>query len=65
MTEILGFIGFIVTLLVIVPASILALIQVFSHPVREITNLWTALADKLMDIYEQVRNDFRNYKDKE
>jgi hypothetical protein len=65
MTELLGFIGFIVTLLVIVPASILALIQVFSHPVREITNLWTTLADKLMDIYEQVRNDFRNYKDKE
>ena len=36
MTEIIGFIGFIVTLLVVIPASVSALIRVFSHPIREI-----------------------------
>ena len=58
MTEIIGFIGFIVTLLVVIPASVSALIRVFSHPIREITNLWLGLIDQILDIIQNVKNDF-------
>jgi hypothetical protein len=56
---ILGIIGFIITLLIIVPASLLALIKVFTHPIREITNLWLTLADTIIDIIETIKSDFK------
>ena len=59
MLDILGFIGIIITLLVVVPASLSALIRIFSHPVREITSLWLVLVDQIIDIIETVRNNFR------
>jgi hypothetical protein len=55
MTEILGFIGVIITLLVIIPASLSALIRVLYHPVGEIITLWTELIDILLDIYYTIR----------
>ena len=62
MTEIIGFIGFIVTLLVVIPASVSALIRVFSHPIREITDLWLGLIDQLVDIVDTIKKDFINRK---
>jgi hypothetical protein len=59
---ILGIIGLIITLLIIVPASLLALIKVFTHPVREITLLWINLAETLFDIYEKIKADIRSLK---
>jgi hypothetical protein len=59
MINILGFIGIIITLLVVVPASLSALIRILAHPVREITNLWITLADQIIDIIETVKNDFK------
>jgi hypothetical protein len=56
---ILGIIGVIITLLIIVPASLLALIKVFTHPIREITNLWLALADAIIDIIETIKKEFK------
>jgi len=56
---ILGFIGFIITLLIIVPASLLALIKVFTHPIREITNLWLALVDAIIDIIETIKREIK------
>jgi hypothetical protein len=56
---ILGFIGFIITLLIIVPASLLALIKVFTHPIKEITNLWITLADAIIDIIETIKKEFK------
>jgi hypothetical protein len=56
---ILGIIGFIITLLIIVPASLLALIKVLTHPIREITNLWLTLADTIIDIIETIKSDFK------
>lgn len=56
---ILGIIGFIITLLIIVPASLLALIKVFTHPIREITNLWLSLADNIIDIIETIKKEFK------
>jgi hypothetical protein len=56
---ILGIIGFIITLLIIVPASLLALIKVFTHPIKEITNLWITLADAIIDIIETIKSDFK------
>lgn len=60
MFEVLGYIGVIITLLVVVPASALAIIRVFSHPIREITILWITLADKLMEIYEGIKADINS-----
>jgi len=59
MTSLLGFIGIIITLLVIVPASLSALILVLSHPVREIANLWLNLIDQIIDIIETIKKDFQ------
>jgi hypothetical protein len=56
---ILGIIGLIITLLIIVPASLLALIKVFTHPIKEITNLWLTLADTIIDIIETIKNEFK------
>jgi hypothetical protein len=56
---ILGFIGVIITLLIIVPASLVALIKVFSHPVREITNLWLVLIDTIIETIETIRKEFK------
>jgi len=55
MTDILGFIGFVVTLLVVIPASLSALIRVFYHPVTEIVTLWTELVDIILDIVYSVK----------
>jgi hypothetical protein len=56
---ILGIIGVIITLLIIVPASLLALIKVFTHPIREITNLWLALVDAIIEIIETIKREFK------
>jgi hypothetical protein len=58
MTEIIGFIGFIITLLIIIPASVSALIRVFSHPIREITDLWLGLIDQIVDIIDTIKKEF-------
>ena len=55
MMSILGFIGFVVTLLVVIPASLSALIRVFYHPVTEIVTLWTELVDIILDIVYSVK----------
>jgi hypothetical protein len=56
---ILGFIGVIITLLIIVPASLVALIKVFTHPVREITNLWLVLIDTIIETIETIKTELR------
>jgi hypothetical protein len=60
MIELLGYMGAVITLLVIVPASALAIINVFAHPIKEITFLWISLADKLMEIYEGIKSDINS-----
>jgi hypothetical protein len=59
MTEIFGFIGLIITLMVVVPASLTALIRVFSHPVQEIVSLWMTLIDEVIDIYQTIRSSYK------
>jgi hypothetical protein len=56
MTELLGFIGVVITLLVIIPASISALIRVFYHPITEIVIIWTELIDTILDIVYSIKN---------
>jgi hypothetical protein len=63
MIELLGIIGFLVSILIALPATILAFIQVLRHPVSEIYNLWCTLIDELLNIYEDIRNDFKKFKD--
>jgi len=59
MTTLLGFIGFLVILLIAVPASLLALIKVFKQPIGEIFTLWVSLIDELLNIYEDIRNGIK------
>jgi hypothetical protein len=59
MTSFLGFIGFLVILLIVIPASILAFIQVFKQPISEIFSLWLELIDKLLEFYEFVRTKLK------
>jgi hypothetical protein len=55
MTSLLGFIGIIITLLVVVPASLIAFINILRHPVSEIFQLWLTLIDMVLDIYQDLR----------
>ena len=55
MTSLLGFIGLIITLLVVIPASLIAFINILRHPVTEIFNLWLNLIDMVLDIYQDLR----------
>lgn len=59
MTEILGFIGIIITLMVVVPASLIALINIIRHPISEIVQLWLTLIDLILDIYHSIRRQYK------
>jgi hypothetical protein len=59
MSDILGFIGIVITLLVIIPASLSALIRVFYHPISEIVVLWTELIDSVLDIVYTIKKYIR------
>lgn len=59
MTEILGFIGIIITLMVVVPASLIALINIIRHPISEIVQLWMTLIDLILDIYDSIRKQYK------
>ena len=59
MISILGFIGLIITIMVALPATLLAFIRILSHPVKEIVSLWIELIDTILDIIESVKTQFR------
>jgi disulfide bond formation protein DsbB len=59
MTSLLGFIGIIITLLVVVPASLIAIINIIRHPISEIVQLWLTLLDLILDIYHSIRKQYK------
>ena len=59
MTSLLGFIGIIITLLVVVPASLIAFINILRHPISEIVQLWLTLLDLILDIYQSIRKQYK------
>ena len=59
MISILGFIGFVITILVALPATLIAFIRILSHPIKEIVNLWIELIDLVLDIIESAKTQFR------
>jgi disulfide bond formation protein DsbB len=59
MTSLLGFIGIIITLLVVVPASLIAIINIIRHPISEIVQLWLTLLDLILDIYHSIRRQYK------
>ena len=59
MIELLGFIGLLVTVLVALPATLLAFIRIFAHPIQEIISLWMELIDTVLDIIESIKTQFR------
>jgi hypothetical protein len=62
MTTFLGIVGFIVVFLIAVPATLIAFIKVMRQPANEIIQLWTSLADLILDIYEKIKNDLSQFK---
>lgn len=62
MITLLGFIGFVITILVALPATLIAFIRILSHPIREVVNLWLELIDTILDIIQSVKNDFLSRK---
>ena len=62
MTEILGFIGFLVIIVIAFPATLIAFIKVIRQPVVEIVQLWITLADLLFDLYESIKNGIKELK---
>ena len=59
MIELLGIIGFIVCILIALPATLLAFIHIFTSPIKGIIEIWITLFDKIIDIIESIKNDFR------
>ena len=58
MTEIFGFIGFLVCIAIALPASLSAMIKVFSQPAAEIVTLWVTLIDQVLDIVDSIKKQF-------
>jgi hypothetical protein len=55
MIELLGLIGIIMTLLVVIPASLIAFINILRHPIQELFQLWLTLIDLIIDIIQSIK----------
>ena len=53
--DILNILVIIIGLLIIVPAALLSLIRVFTHPINEIISLWSSLYDQIYDIVQSIK----------
>jgi hypothetical protein len=59
MISIFGFIGFLVCLLIALPASLIAFINVFKQPANEIIKLWLTLIDLIIDIIDSIKKQIQ------
>lgn len=59
MIDLFGFIGFLICIIIALPASLIAFINVFRQPAAEIINLWMTLIDQILDIIESAKSVFR------
>lgn len=54
MITFLGILGLIITLLVAVPASLIAFATFVEHPIKAIVTLWTNLVLAYKDLWESI-----------
>ena len=54
MITLLGILGIIITALVAVPATLIAMATVIEHPIKSIIKLWTTLIETYIDFWNSI-----------
>jgi hypothetical protein len=54
MITFLGIIGFIITILVAVPATLIAVATLIEHPIRTVITLWMTLIETYKDLWRNL-----------
>ena len=54
MITLLGILGIIVTALVAVPATLIAMATVIEHPIKAVIKLWTTLIETYIDFWNNI-----------
>jgi hypothetical protein len=50
----LGILGFIITILVALPASLIAFASLIEHPIKTIIKLWTDMVETYRSLWENI-----------
>jgi hypothetical protein len=54
MIDFLGILGFIITILVAVPATLISIATLIEHPIRTIITLWLTLIETYKDLWNNL-----------
>ena len=54
MITLLGILGIIITALVAVPATLIAMATVIEHPIKAVLKLWTTLIETYIDFWTNI-----------
>lgn len=54
MITLLGILGILITVLVAVPATLIAMASIIEHPIKTIIKLWTTLIETYIDFWNNI-----------
>ena len=54
MITFLGILGILITVLVAVPATLIAMASIIEHPIKTIIKLWTTLIETYIDFWNNI-----------
>jgi len=54
MITFLGILGVLITVLVAVPATLIAMASIIEHPIKTIIKLWTTLIETYIDFWNNI-----------
>ena len=54
MITLLGILGILITALVAVPATLIAMATVIEHPIKAVIKLWTTLIETYIDFWNNI-----------
>jgi hypothetical protein len=54
MITFLGILGVLITILVAVPATLIAMASIIEHPIKSIIKLWTTLIETYIDFWNNI-----------
>ena len=54
MITLLGILGILITVLVAVPATLIAMATVIEHPIKAVIKLWTTLIETYIDFWNNI-----------
>jgi len=54
MITFLGILGALITILVAVPATLIAMASIIEHPIKTIIKLWTTLIETYIDFWNNI-----------